>query len=242
MKKLLKITSIIVLISMLSCVISGCNIEFGKFNVDTSSQQEINEESDNNEKEVTVRNAVNYTKKIVVTPELAATGYSNSEQHSIIIPEITSKTENAKAFNKKMYDVFGENYEKLLNNQEAQHIFICKYKSKNYNGIIGIVIETWLGVQAGGANNNYTAFYYDSKQDKELTFDEYVTALGLTKEELWTKVQNTTAYSDAYSYAMGDNSVSLKDCILDSTGTVVYLNDNYTMMGWNHLEIEAIIQ
>ena len=55
-------------------------------------------------------------------------------------------------------------------------------------------------------------------------------------------MQNTTAYSDAYSYDMGDNSVSLKDCILDSTGTVVYLNDSYTMMGWNHLETEAIIQ
>lgn len=107
MKKLLKITSIIVLISILSCVISGCNIEFGKFNVDTSSQQEINEESDNNEKEVTVRDAVNYTKEVIVIPEMAQTGWtSGGRPHKIIIPKITSETENAKVFNEKLYDVY----------------------------------------------------------------------------------------------------------------------------------------
>lgn len=184
--------------------------------------------------EIEVVDAVNYEKKVQVQTDAGPYEWT----YTIRLPEITSETENAKQFNKKLYDTFGKEYELLINDQQDRQIFMSDYTYKKHNGILGIVITTTYGAYNGGISDFYHAFYYDTKNGKELSFEEYLVALGLTGEGLWTSIKNTTEYSNSYSYISPYNDVYLMDAILDNIGAIVYLNDIETMVGWNKLEVE----
>lgn len=193
--------------------------------------------------EIKVEDAVNYSKEVIADPQMAEIGWdAQGMTHYVRLPKLSSETANAKAFNQKLYDTFGEQYDQLLNNQEANHLFMCDYESKVHNGIIGIAIETNVGAQGTGANSCYYAFYYDANQDKELTFEKYLDAVGINYDLLSSRIKNTSMYKDFYSYISDYNNVYVKDCILGDDASIVYMNDMDTMMGWNRLEIESLLQ
>ena len=222
--------------------LSSCN---GKENNDdTSSVADIkaNDSQITSSQTIEVVDALNYKKDIIVTPENKEFGWDpNGLTHVIKLPKITSNTNNAQAFNKKLFDVFSKPYEILKNNQEKEQVYECNYEYKIYNGIIGIVIEAYVGAQAAGATSWHFPYYYDTKNDKELTYDEYLKALNLSKDVLEKKVVNTKTYKDHYENISEGNNVYVIDCILDTKGSIVYLNDNETMDGWTRLDMESLI-
>ena len=192
--------------------------------------------------DVKIEDALNYSKAVVVYPPLADFWSADGMTHDIRIPKLSSETSNAKAFNQKLYDVSGKAYETLRNNQEENQLYSSDYKYKEHNGVFGIVIESIVGAQAAGASRHYDAFYYDANQDKELTFNEYLETLGLSYDLLTSKVKNTSQYNEYYTYISDYNDVYVKDCILNSNGSIVYLNDIEIMWGWNCLEVESLLQ
>lgn len=187
--------------------------------------------------------AVNYSKKVELTQDLAAIGYDvEGLINEVRLPKLSSETANAEAFNQKLYNTFSHQYERLLNNQEGGNLLKCDYEYKQHNGVVGIVIKTNVGAWGAGANSYYYAFYYDFDQDKELTFDEYLEAIGIEYDLLTSRVKNTSMYQDFYSYVSEYNNVYIKDCILDENASIVYMNDSDTMMGWNRLDVESLLQ
>lgn len=188
------------------------------------------------ENSVSVVDAVNYTKEVITSPEAADMGMSYAGcYHNIKLPKLSSDTANAKEFNKKLYNTFGDKYEELLDNLEAGHIYGSDYEYKNHNGIIGIVIYTGVGPQMGGYTTHYNCFYYDTINDCELTFNEYLLALNISKSELWSTVKSSNEYKDYInSDYRADNScdITLKECILDSKTATVLFDDLCTMDGW----------
>lgn len=184
--------------------------------------------------DVTVVDALNYTKNVIPRPGFEGWGYEEME-HRVILPRITSETENSKAFNQKMYDSFSYAYDALINNEEYAAMYDISYQYKIDNSVIGIFITNRHAVQAGGGTWFYEAFYYDIENDKEITLDEYVAAFGFTVSELFKLIKTTDEYKFAYEYAYGD--ISIRDCIIDDRGLYVRFNDSDTMDGWSELEI-----
>ena len=196
--------------------------------------------SDNSNTDVKIIDAINYTKPVIATPDSSDIGWEpDGMVHTIKIPKLTLETSNAKEFNQKLYDVFGEEYKLLLNNQENNQLFSCNYEYRIYHGVVGIVIEKEYGVQCGGISVFYEAFYYDTNQDKELTFEEYLSALETDYKSISSNMQNTSEYKDYYGYISDYNDVFINDCIVDSNSSIVYLNDIETMGGWNRIDVKA---
>lgn len=162
--------------------------------------------------------------------------------NTIKLPKITLETENAKKFNEKMYATFENEYNWLINDQEGNQIFNCDYRYTVNNGIIGIAIDASIGVQQGGVSECYYAFYYDTINDKELTFDEYVATFGITKAKLWDSIKNTSSYSDHLRYSSPSDNEFLQDCIFDWKdgeiySGIAYLNDYNSMSGYCKLVV-----
>lgn len=135
---------------------------------------------------VKVVDALNYKKPIVqyiedetgihIDPNPAETKY-----HVIIVPRITDDSDAAKAINTKMYGNIQGIYNSLLNNREDTEIYGADYAYTNYNGIIGISQKKHMGGQFQGGTDAFYFYYYDSVNKKELTFDEYLSLLGISR-------------------------------------------------------------
>ncbi len=178
--------------------------------------------------EIKVIHALNYT-----TPD---------GNNTIKLPKITSTTENVKKFNEKIYATFENEYNRLLNDKEGNQIFSCDYKYRVNNGIIGIAIDAIVGVQQGGVSEYYYTFYYDTNNDRELTFDEYIAIFGISKDELLNSIKNTSSYKNYLRYSSSYDDTFLFDCIFDwydgeIGGGIAYIYDYNSMSGYHKLEI-----
>ncbi len=182
-----------------------------------------------------VVDAVNYTRALDFTqppydkyahyltdPEYIAlnAGYKNSNDymHVIKIPKINSETENAQAFNQKMYSCVSSNYQMVLNNSDFSMVWI-EYEYMNYNGIVAINIDNGGSDFDSGSWNDANLFYYDTKKDKELTLAEYLKALGLSEKNVlkWAK---TTKTVKKYSGNVG----GIRGCMSDGKTIYVYVD------------------
>ena len=180
-----------------------------------------------------VIHALNYAKKINIDESLGS--------HIVKLPKITSSTENAEEFNKKLYSVFENEYNWLLNDQEGNQIFNCNYKYAVNGGVIGIAIDTRIGVLQGGVTENYFVFYYDTNSDRELTFNEYIATFGITNGELWESIKETNEYEN-YSRYSSTNGGILSDCIFNwENGEIddglAYISDYNSMNGYQKVTI-----
>lgn len=189
-----------------------------------------------------VEDAVSYSKPITVDPELGEGWYTEDATHDIRLPKITVEKDNAAILNQKMYDVFVEEYEALLEDEEGIALYYSDYEYRNYEGIIGIAICTSIGYQGMSYQDNFNCFYYDSVEDEELTFEEYLARIGIGKNKIWEQVQSSTEYMEFY----GESYFSelqyyeeryLKEVILDKDSAVVFINEPEVMMGWIKLDI-----
>ncbi len=176
---------------------------------DDQGQPETETKPEPETKPVTVEDAVAFETKIIPDPQVYG---ENSDvdlgNHKVYIPKIVDTGEAVKTLNQKMYDVFSAHYNDLLNGPKYYYIYHCKYVFTEYNGIFGIAIETLVSGQAGSGGFNYHSFYYDSINKKELSFGEYTSILGLSKETLWQNLAPQYETNDSLRWFIADENAT----------------------------------
>lgn len=191
---------------------------------------------------VTVEDALNYEKKVIVYDVEMSGEDCDFGNHSIKLPKISLKTKNAKEFNEKMYATFSDAYKTLISNNEKQYIYACNYKYSVNEGAIGVAITCLRGVQNGGATGSCVAFYYDAAKDREISFEEYLRINKTSDVELNAAIVNSPEFSE-FSSESGfqlDNGQRLKilNCLVDSEKYIVCFEDNISMDGWSELTVK----
>lgn len=203
------------------------------------------EEPDNAETNIEVTtdivvDAVNYSREIISVFEwMDYSGYT----HTIHIPKINLSSKNAQSLNEKIYNDHIAPYQALLNYTEEQMIYHVNYTYKVYENVVGIIVEFTGGPQAAGADTKRSYYYYDIRNDKEISLDEYIGALGYTTKELESILKTMEDISGYEAHSnLGDNP-KLEACIADTESTlVVFTNAAYTMDGTTSYEVGPIIK
>lgn len=179
--------------------------------------------------EIKVVDAVNYKRDVIfVHPEY---NVGNDIEHIIIIPklEATVESNSLKAFNDKIYSALSEPYDKLTANAEGDKLYDIQYKSKTYNDIIGIMVFYTVGIQNSEYDTDIYCYYYDTKNDKELSMDEYFAALGTSEEAVFNKFKQTSDYAEI-GYDADANQTVFECCILDENSAIIQIsNDTFPM-------------
>lgn len=205
----------------------------------------FSEEPDNTETNIEVTtdivvDAVNYSREIVSVLEgMDYSGYS----HTIHIPKINLSSKNAQSLNEKIYNDHIVPYQALLNYTEKQMVYQVNYTYKVYENVVGIIVEFTSGPQAACAETKRSYYYYDIRNDKEISLDEYIGELGYTTKELESILKTMEDISGYEAYSdLGDSS-KLEACIADTKNTlVVFKNIICTMDGTASYEVGPIIK
>jgi len=174
-----------------------------------------------------VIDVVNYEKTVITADYALDMGIEQGAfgKHVVRIPKINLDTPTVQKINKEMYEIGGGVYELLLNNQESNMIYNYSYFYKEESGLIGIIVTKRGGVQCGGGNSDYKAFYYDKRTDEQLSFKEYLSALGVDINDL----SNNSKVKKTYEDAGQDGSIVVLDALLDSKSSVVYVETPMSM-------------
>ncbi len=159
---------------------------------------------------VAVVDAVSISKS-VSDPDAFST---DNPRHKIYVPKLNMSSENALKFNAKIYSEFFKVCEAVQSGDDYNYRFEINYKYKTYDGLVGIIISEMGARPATCGYLRYICFYYDMKNDKELTFDEYAVSLGFTASSLKRRLKNmealdgkshTNVYGDVIGCAVGES-------------------------------------
>lgn len=187
-----------------------------------------------------VTDAVNYEKDVTTDPSLVGMWESQGLKHQIRIPKIAFDTAAAQNFNQKIYDNHKYGYELLITDQEENMIFGSNYEYKIYNNVVAIAVLDDYAVQAGGGNLRYQVYYYDLEEDKELTFNEYLSSFGMTYDAVVPKIMETDAYKDMAQYAW-EPITDMTACLIDEKSTYAFFVDLESMDGWSKIETISVL-
>ena len=194
--------------------------------------------------EVTVITVKDYKKDVIPTEMSKSIGWDPTGfYHHIAIPAITSDTANAKAFNDKLYSVCGDFLQVLESNTEDNLIINRTYQFKKTLHLIAIIVTATEGVQCGGIGAMFYGYYYDTDADREITFDEYLSKLGLQKSTVLDAISKTEDYKNIVDFA---GSISLVPEKLlcgafDGLGSIAVYQDDVTMNGVSIFDFGAIV-
>jgi len=103
--------------------------------------------------------------------------------YTVIIPEIDSDKKGARELNQKIYD----RYKKKLDVASAKkvgNLHVINYEYSSYDGILFIHIYDFLGLYQSEGVSTAAYYYYDSRNDRELTQEEYLAHFGIDAERL----------------------------------------------------------
>ena len=192
--------------------------------------------------------ALEYSKAVIATPLSQEIGWSAVDYtHTIRIPAINIGSANASYFNAKLYNEFSDYLEILKNNQEDDLIIGRNYVYKIFAGYIAIIGIFTEAVQCGGVGISYVGYYYDATEDREITFDEYLDKVGVSRYDVMNGVAPNAAFAD-YCSAFAEFSDGLAPTVgniscaaLGTDGSIVCFRDDYTYMGSCMIECDSII-
>lgn len=179
--------------------------------------------------------AVHYEKNVINSSIAIAVGadYSNWK-HTVSLPSVNVQTDKAQAFNKKIYDTFSDIIDCLKNNEEDNVMYTIKYEYKEYNGVVGILVDETWAAQAGGVSGDCYMFYYDINSDKELTFEEYLSALGVKLSALESALKSMPDYD-------ADDPIEINGGMLDENGSIICGTYVYGMPGTTYFELSKSV-
>lgn len=176
-----------------------------------------------------VGEALRYQRAVV---DFWGLGYDTFEDHLLVIPKINREGEGAQVLNQKIYDTYAPIYQELQEYQEEERLYYITYTSRTAGDLVGIIMYENGGWQYSEAWHSYTAFYYDAAQDRELTFEEYVAALGFDLPTLETKVLAMEDTGETQNHTSLGDAPQLTGCIADEEGTTIIVSHVYSeMMG-----------
>ena len=123
-----------------------------------------------------------YTKKYVPFDYGDGIMGESSEDHAVKVPAVLFDSTDTQRINEKLQSVCYGAIETLKNGEEGNDIFVFDYTYRYEDGLLGIVLVRGYGAQSGGFSSVYDVYYLDLNTGKELTYEEYLKALGLTEE------------------------------------------------------------
>ena len=104
--------------------------------------------------------------------------------HKVAYPKIDSEKSGAAALNAKIAEKYGKIINELKNNEEDNVLYHISYGTSECNGIIFIHILEQIGWQYSEGFDSQVFYYYDTKNDKELTIAEYLAAFNIDRDKL----------------------------------------------------------
>lgn len=150
--------------------------------------------------------------------------------HQLVIPKINRDGEGAQALNQKIYDTYAPIYQELQEYQEENRLYNITCTSRMAGDLVGIIMTESVAWQYSEGEVDYTAFYYDAAQDRELTFEEYITALGFDLPTLETKVLAMEDTGETQNHTSLGDAPQLTGCIADEEGTTIIVSHVYSEM------------
>ena len=104
--------------------------------------------------------------------------------HSLTVPKIDSTKPGAEALNAKMLADQQEKLDALAAGKEGRELYTVTYSASGADGILAVNVYEYTGYQYSESSRNRCFYYYDVAADRELTLDEVLTHLSLTRDSL----------------------------------------------------------
>ncbi len=142
-----------------------------------------------------VVDAVNYTKPVT---DPGSGVLSVFPMHKIVIPKIVGENPAVKYFNDYVYSCYNDYYDKLVNNEEGRFLYDISYEYQVKDGLVAIYIRNITGKQNSDYWEGGKNFYFDTKTYSTITFDEYLSSLGLTYEQAIEKINLQMRINNIY--------------------------------------------
>ena len=141
--------------------------------------------------------------------------------HSLIIPKIDSAKPGAEALNAKMLADQQEKLDALAANKEENYLYTVTYSTSGADGILVINVYEYIGWQYSEGGSSRRFYYYDAAEDRELTLDETLAKLSMTKESLNRAFAWSSEYA-AISVENPDRTQALAETVFGTPLTGAY--------------------
>ena len=141
--------------------------------------------------------------------------------HSLTIPKIDSAKPGAEALNAKMLADQQEKLDALAANKEENYLYTVTYSTSGADGILVINVYEYIGWQYSEGGSSRRFYYYDAAEDRELTLDETLSKLAMTKESLNRAFAWSSEYA-AISVENSDRTRTLAESVFGASLTGVY--------------------
>ena len=149
------------------------------------------------EKTIGVADQLDYRKNAVNSELSTEFGYDFSDfEHLVRLPAIIgTDSENAESFNRKIMEKYKDTVDLLSGGGEDNLLIRIDYSFGIGGGAAAILMTESVGVQIGGIGVGYSGFYYDTEADCELTFEQYLSKLGLSRRAAAVRLGATDGYA-----------------------------------------------
>lgn len=170
-----------------------------------------------------VVDAVNYQADVART-ETVTDPLKASLKHNVKIPKLAKDSQNARAFNQKILSSCTW-YAKLRENIVTDFVVTYNYEYKQSGGVVAILLDS--AVERYSVSHEKNMFYYDTVRDKELTFDEYLSRLGVSRKDLAKTYNDNKDNTNLGSKAtLSISADKIAGAMLDSGSLTLLLKDS----------------
>lgn len=128
--------------------------------------------------------------------------------HKVEVPKILLETETTKAINEKIYNNYSKYVDDVKNNGKAYITYEIDidYTYKMKNEILFILVEQNINSSKITSEQTVNVYYYDIKNDKELTLEEVCTLFKIASnmvedksiKEIYAVMPNSLTHFDVY--------------------------------------------
>lgn len=198
-------------------------------------------------KDIKVIEASNYSR--AVNPPSYAGNSSDYEPHSISIPKIDGNSVAINTFNEEILnDYVGYIEELQTTTTEDQFLTYVSYDFGVTDGLVAILVNSARGRFGSSYNISFKGYYYDSTNDEEISFEEYLNRLGVDASKLSSQINNTIQNDgdpwDNEEYVSPDinSDRGIKCAVIKSNEFTVVYEEFYGMGGPRSISIPCEIQ
>ena len=139
--------------------------------------------------------AVSYTKRAI---DYFYPGQYFDWTHKVEYPKINSAKPGAVALNQKIVNKYASALNTLKRNEEENALYNVSYTSSVYDGIIYIKMKEITAWQYSEGMDTAVFYYYDYKNDRELTATEVANRYGININTLFSRAKSYIKQQDYY--------------------------------------------
>jgi hypothetical protein len=236
-KNIIIVLLLIIVIGLVTLILL---VSTGKVNLkltNNNEQENTQEEIDNNTEEQTQTYIVDLINEELIQEN---TYYLENKDYftempedmklgiKVVLPKLNLDTEGAKSINSKIESYYKEYIDKVNTQEKEQEGQKLTYQDINYtytikNNVIYITIEYLYGVYNGTGSTSYNGYYYNIETGQELTGEEALEKLGVSKEDIIDKINNIDNVQTEYKNDLFSNIT-----ILPTGRHIEIIANNYT--------------